>query len=78
MAKYNALEGKSFRYLCEAKKEYVLSKQILRSGTPIGTNIEEGIGGQSGKDFFANWLKYLSIFADADELGKIPAKSKSQ
>ena len=40
-----------YRWLCEEKKEYVLSKQILRSGTSIGANVEEAIGGQSGKDF---------------------------
>jgi len=42
-----------YRYLTEKKKEYVLSKQVLRSGTSIGANIEEGIGGQSKKDFYA-------------------------
>ncbi len=31
----------------------MLSKQILRSGTSIGANIEEAIGGQSNKDFIA-------------------------
>ena len=30
-----------------------MSKQILRCGTSIGANIEESIGGQSDKDFFA-------------------------
>ncbi len=44
---------KLYRYLSEKKKEYVLSKQVLRSGTGIGANIEEAIGGQSQKDFFA-------------------------
>jgi len=44
---------KLYRYLTEKKSEYVLSKQVLRSGTSIGANIEEGIGGQSQKDFFA-------------------------
>jgi four helix bundle protein len=44
---------KVYQYLCEQKKEYVLSKQLLRSGTSIGANIEEAIGGQSGKDFYA-------------------------
>lgn len=34
-------------------KEYVLSKQILKSGTSIGANIEEAIGGQPKKDFRA-------------------------
>ena len=44
---------KVYQYLCEEKKEYILSKQLLRSGTSIGANIEEAIGGQSDKDFFA-------------------------
>ena len=44
---------KLYKYLCEEKKEYTLSKQLLRSGTSIGANIEEAIGGQSEKDFFA-------------------------
>ena len=44
---------KLYRYLSEKKNERVLSKQVLRSGTSIGANIEEGIGGQSEKDFFA-------------------------
>ena len=40
-----------YKYLVNEKHEYVLSKQILRSGTAIGANIEEAIGGQSNKDF---------------------------
>lgn len=44
---------KLYRYLCEEKKEYVLSKQIVRSGTSIGANVEEAIGGQSSKDFLS-------------------------
>ena len=44
---------KVYQYLCEHKKEYVLSKQLLRCGTSIGANIEEAIGGQSDKDFYA-------------------------
>ena len=39
------------RYLREEKSEYDLSKQLLRSGTSIGANIEEAIGGHSRKDF---------------------------
>jgi four helix bundle protein len=42
---------KLYRYLTEEKKEYVLSKQLLRSGTSIGANVEEAIGGESEKDF---------------------------
>jgi four helix bundle protein len=44
---------KLYKYLCEEKKEFILSKQLLRSGTSIGTNIEEAIGGQSEKDFYS-------------------------
>ncbi len=44
---------KLYKYLIEEKKEYVLSKQILRSGTSIGANVEEAIGGQSRRDFLA-------------------------
>lgn len=39
------------QFLVLEKKEYVLSKQILRSGTSIGANTEEAIGGISKKDF---------------------------
>ena len=44
---------KLYIYLKEEKKEYTLGGQILRSGTSIGANVEEAIGGQSDKDFFA-------------------------
>jgi len=44
---------KLYKYLCEEKKEFVLSKQVLRCGTSIGANIEESIGGQSDKDFLS-------------------------
>jgi four helix bundle protein len=67
MVKYNILQEKSFafairivnfyKYLCEEKKKFILSKQVLRSGTSIGANIEEALGGQSDKDF----LSKLSI-----------------
>ena len=40
-----------YKYLCEEKKEYVLSKQMLRSGTSIGANIAEAFYGQSEADF---------------------------
>jgi four helix bundle protein len=42
-----------YKYLVETKKEYILSKQLLRSGTSIGANIEEALGGQSKKDFIS-------------------------
>lgn len=37
----------------QSHKEYVLSKQLLRSGTSIGANVEEASAGQSRKDFLA-------------------------
>lgn len=61
--KENIIQSKSYEFalkivklhkiLTENKKEFVLSKQLLRSGTSIGANIEEAIGGQSEKDFYA-------------------------
>ena len=42
-----------YKYLTLEKKEFVLSKQLLRSGTSIGANIEESIDGQSDKDFLS-------------------------
>ena len=76
---------KLYKYLIEEKKEYVLSKQILRSGTSIGANVEEAIGGQSRKDFLAKisiayketreshyWLRLLS---DSSFLDKEVAQS---
>ena len=41
------------QYLNSEKKEFDLSKQVLRSGTSIGANISEGGAGQSKKDFIA-------------------------
>ena len=44
---------KMYRYLREEKREFVLSKQVLRSGTSIGANVKEAIRGQSAADFIA-------------------------
>ncbi len=43
---------KLYKFICTEHKEYVLSKQILRSGTSIGANIEESIHAQSKTDFY--------------------------
>jgi len=82
MKKENVILHKSFafavrivnlyKYLTTERKEFVLSKQLLRSGTSIGANIEESVGGQSENDFLAKlsiaykearesiyWLKLL-------------------
>ena len=44
---------KVYKYLCDDKKEFILSKQLLRCGTSIGANVEEAIGGQTSKDFYS-------------------------
>lgn len=44
---------KLYKYLNENKKEYILSKQLLKSGTSIGANVKEAIRGQSKPDFYA-------------------------
>ena len=44
---------KLYQYLGKEHGEYVMSKQILRSGTSIGANIAEAIYGSSRKDFVA-------------------------
>ena len=44
---------KLYQYLCGEKKEYILSKQLLRSGTSIGANVSEAQIGQSKLDFYA-------------------------
>ena len=73
------------RFLVEEKKEFVLSKQILRSGTSIGANVEESKQAQSKADFIhklsiANkeafetnyWLRLLR---DSDLIGSKLAES---
>lgn len=42
-----------YKYLCDEKREFILSKQLLRSGTSIGANIAEANCACSRKDFLA-------------------------
>src|SRR5690606_22504313 len=59
--KPNPLKDKSFqfalrviqlyKFLTELKREFIMSKQLLRSGTSIGANIREGQNAQSKADF---------------------------
>ena len=44
---------KLYKHLQDEKKEYLMSKQVLRSGTSIGANIHEAFFGQSKKDFIS-------------------------
>ena len=53
-----------YQFLCETKKEYVLSKQVLRSGTSIGANAKEAAHAQSKADFYAKM--YIS-YKEANE-----------
>jgi len=79
--KENLIQDKSFTFSLKIiklykklldNKEYVISKQILKSGTSIGANVEEAIAAQSKKDFISKinislkearetryWLKLL-------------------
>ena len=68
----------AYRFLCDSQKEYVLSKQMLRSGTAIGALVAEAHHAQSGADFLnkmnialkeANETSYwLSLLKDTDYL----------
>ena len=53
-----------YQYLTTEKKEYILSKQILKSGTSIGANIRESVRAQSTADFQA---KMQISLKEADE-----------
>ncbi len=76
---------KLYKYLCDEKREFVLSKQLLRSGTSIGANVEEAIGGYSGKDFIfklniaykeaRETLYWLKLLEAASFLSEEQAKS---
>ena len=74
-----------YKYLNAEKKEYVLSKQILRSGTSIGANVSEALCAISRKDFLAKMYiafkecaetKYwLDLLCETDYLSKEQYKS---
>ena len=60
--KESIVQKKSFQFslkiislykMLQKEKEFVISNQILRSGTSIGANIEEALAGQSKRDFTA-------------------------
>ena len=44
---------KTFRQLTEGKREFILSKQLLKSGTSIGANVKEAEQAQSKADFLS-------------------------
>jgi len=65
-----------YKFLIENKKEFVLSKQLLRSGTSIGANIREAVDGQSKLDFLSKMnislkearesLYWIDLLADSN------------
>src|SRR6266700_793217 len=67
---------KVYKFLVSEKREFVLSKQLLRSGTSIGANINEAVSGQSKRDFIhklsialkeaRETLYWLSLLKDSD------------
>ena len=71
---------KLYKYLKEKKQVYVLSKQVLRSGTSIGANVRESVNAQSRMDFInklnialkeANETEYwLELLHESDYLNE--------
>ena len=67
-----------YKFLADNKKEYVIAKQVLRSGTSIGANVSESVFAQSRMDFVnkmsialkeANETKYwLDLLVETDYL----------
>lgn len=76
---------KMYNYLREYKKEYVISKQILRSGTSIGANIAEAYYAQSDADFIAKLyisrkeagetIYWIDLLKDSSYIGEQEANS---
>ena len=55
-----------YKYLSSEKQEYVMSKQLLRSGTSIGANVREGIYAQSRGDFISKLSISLKEAAETE------------
>ena len=58
--------AKCYRFLYDKKKETVMSKQLLRSGTSIGANVREGQYAQSKKDFISKMNIALKEAGETD------------
>mgnify|MGYP000064461147 CR=1 FL=1 len=74
MEKKNVIKDKTFEFAKDIvylykdlaeKKEFVLSKQLLRSGTSIGANVKEAQNSESNRDFIH---KFKIALKEADEL----------
>ena len=55
-----------YKYLCNDKKEFVLSKQLMRSGTSIGANVNEAQEAQSKNDFISKLSIALKEARESD------------
>ena len=91
--KESIVQKKSFQFslkiislykMLQKEKEFVISNQILRSGTSIGANIEEALAGQSKRDFTAKMsisskeareTKYWLRLLNESELTKLNVNS---
>lgn len=61
---------KLYNYLRKEKREFVMSKQLMRCGTSIGANLSEAIYGISRKDFLAKASISLKECAELELLNK--------
>ena len=62
-----------YKYLCNEKHDFVIGKQLMRSGTSVGANVKEAIRGASKADFIAKlWIEGLR---DTDYLSSQEAES---
>ena len=76
---------KLYKFLCEKDGNYIIGKQLLRSGTSIGANVREALRGQSKADFGSKMnisLKeaseteyWLELLRDSDYITKAQAES---
>jgi len=64
-----------YRFLCDKKREFVLSKQLLRAGTSVGANAHEAANGQSKNDFIAKMYIALKEATEAEYWIKLLIKT---
>ncbi|MBQ2285948.1 MAG: four helix bundle protein [Clostridia bacterium] len=57
---------RAYKYLTAEKNEYIMSKQLLRSGTSIGANVKEAVRGQTKPDFYAKLNIALKEASEAE------------
>jgi four helix bundle protein len=65
-----------YEHLCEDRKEFVMSKQVLRSGTSVGANIHEANYAVSKADFIAKMQISLKEASESEYWLTILAKTK--